>query len=807
MSWAESAGACGAKDDGLGAGPTAARDDAFDERLLRRLCDADAPIVYFPVRHHSPAAGRLVRKLIEERRPAAVLIEGPSDYNAEWSELLLEHELPIAIYSYFRDAAGERRGAYYPFSEYSPEWQALRGAAELAIPAQFIDLPWADVADLDRATHRYADAELRRGRYVRMLCERLGVEDFDDLWDKLIEAEEALSLETYLRRVHRLCWHTRAWEQEVSAADRRREAFMAEQIAAARLRWDGPLLVVTGGFHSSALAARLEGFAGCPGVGVDEAAAGAVHGAGAAEERGIALTGYSYERLDSLTGYDAGLPNPGFYEHVWRQANESGGYEHQSLLRRVVEELRGRKQPVSTADLIAVETTARALAALRGRRRVWRRDLIDGATSALVKDELEYGVRSPLVDAVHAILRGRRRGRLAADAKLPPLVVDLRRRLEAAELEPGRGARTVSLDLLSPSDREKSRLLHGLAVLKIAGFRRTAGTDFLARGDLTRLWEEWRTAWSPEFEATSIEAARYGTSLAEAVSARLTELAAVDQRSAVAAAALLVQAAQAGVETLSPSLLERLETLIRQESEFVAASRALGHLLFLFAYDEAFGTAQLPRVGALLRETFRRCLWLLDGLGQTTTGAKELLEALRTLLETHERAGDVLDGGGDELAQVLLRTEADPRKSPPVRGAAVGMLWTMGRADAERVFEQLRLFARPEHLGDFLTGLFALAREVVQRHPGLVQSIDRALLEFAPEEFRETLPALRLSFTYFTPREKHHMLTTLFQSLGMARSQPLAALAVDERTAADALAFEERVFAAVRRYGLAGDAS
>ena len=30
------------------------------------------------------------------------------------------------------------------------------------------------------------------GDYVRALCDRLGVEDFDDLWDKLIEAEEQL---------------------------------------------------------------------------------------------------------------------------------------------------------------------------------------------------------------------------------------------------------------------------------------------------------------------------------------------------------------------------------------------------------------------------------------------------------------------------------------------------------------------------------------------------------------------------------------------------------------------------------------
>src|SRR5262245_26661578 len=89
--------------------------ESAGEDLLRRLCDVSAPVVFFPVRHHSPAAGRLQAELIAELRPAAVLIEGPSDYNPDFAELLLAHELPIAIYSYFQDAAAERRGAYYPF--------------------------------------------------------------------------------------------------------------------------------------------------------------------------------------------------------------------------------------------------------------------------------------------------------------------------------------------------------------------------------------------------------------------------------------------------------------------------------------------------------------------------------------------------------------------------------------------------------------------------------------------------------------------------------------------------------------------
>src|SRR5205823_10545374 len=77
------------------------------------------------------------------------------------------------------------------------------------------------------------------------------------------------------------------------------------------------------------------------------------------EERGIALTPYSFERLDSLTGYEAGMPNPGFYQQVWQDRQAGKADTHHTVLARVAERLRQRNQAVSAADLIAAEATAR----------------------------------------------------------------------------------------------------------------------------------------------------------------------------------------------------------------------------------------------------------------------------------------------------------------------------------------------------------------------------------------------------------------------------------------------------------------
>ncbi|NJL20356.1 MAG: ChaN family lipoprotein [Leptolyngbyaceae cyanobacterium SM1_3_5] len=351
------------------------------------VCQINAPVVFFPVRHHSPACARLVRQLVLEIRPATILIEGPSDFNDRLFELTLPHQLPIAIYSYIRLPDGKRRGAFYPFCIYSPEWQAIQIAQELTIPVQFIDLPWAEVATENTPIHRYADAELKQSSYVANLCEKLGVEDFDTLWDTLFEIDRLSPLQ-YLDRCHHFCFHIRSTDAQTSETDLRREAFMAEQIRTAIKSHFGQILVVTGGFHSYALYEQICLNCSCISNILPPIDSSSI-------DRGLALTPYSYARLDSLTGYESGMPNPGFYHAVWQQRSTGEKSIFRLLLAQVAKDLRQREQTVSSADLIAVETMGRGLATLRGHAEVWRQDLIDGIIGALVKEELEYGCTHP----------------------------------------------------------------------------------------------------------------------------------------------------------------------------------------------------------------------------------------------------------------------------------------------------------------------------------------------------------------------------------------------------------------------------
>ncbi len=506
---------------------------------LSRLCQLSEPVVFFPVRHHSPACARLVDVLAARLQPKAILVEGPTDFNDSISELGRPHELPIAIYSYVRLGGHLRRGAFYPFCVYSPEWRAFEAGRRLGVPARFIDLPFSDRALRTDARHLYADTQERRGTYFEELAREIGVEGFDNLWDTLFEIDAALDVERYLERAHRLMYCARVADARlVTWSDQRREQFMAERIREAQHEFGGPLLVVTGGFHSYALFARLHGLAfeeavPDPPADPDEPPV---------TERGIALTPYSYERLDALKGYDAGMPNPGFYHRVWVDRASP----HGAMLARACTLLRAHKQAVSTADLIAVETMARGLANLRGHAAVWRQDLLDGVIAAAIKDELSTGGRHPFLDAVYEALRGDQRGRLAAETALPPIVAAIEARIAEHGLAPNREARTLTLELQRPADLAQARVLHQLAILRIAGFSLATAAPIARPGDTSALVERWRLEWSPEYHANCIEAALYGGTLAEASRARLAELAAAAERSASGAAGLLLESCLMG---------------------------------------------------------------------------------------------------------------------------------------------------------------------------------------------------------------------------------------------------------------------
>src|SRR5215469_5556523 len=125
-------------------------------------------ISIFGVRHHGPGCARSLRAALEELEPDIVLVEGPPE--AQGVLLLLTSETmqpPVALLIYAPDAP--QHAVYYPFAQFSPEWQALRYALKHGIPARFIDLPQA--IQLAQAMEAAEKAQKEQGKQVAPLDE------------------------------------------------------------------------------------------------------------------------------------------------------------------------------------------------------------------------------------------------------------------------------------------------------------------------------------------------------------------------------------------------------------------------------------------------------------------------------------------------------------------------------------------------------------------------------------------------------------------------------------------------------------
>ncbi|WP_345152178.1 DUF5682 family protein [Nonomuraea rubra] len=109
----------------------------------------------------------------------------------------------------------------------------------------------------------------------------------------------------------------------------------------------------------------------------------------------------------------------------------------------------------------------------------------------------------------------------------------------------------------------------------------------------------------------------------------------------------------------------------------------------------------------------------------------------------------------------------------------------------------------PATAGDWLAGLFALAREEVLHADGMLELLDELVAALTEDDFLVALPALRQAFGFFPPRERHLIATRLVERrAGGGSGWDLMRLDAAPELVAAGMALDERVEAALRREGL-----
>lgn len=716
-------------------------------------------IAYFGIRHHGPGSADSLVQALQDLNPVAVLIEGPIDAS-ELLPMLARPEMqpPVALLCYPKEDPAST--SFWPFAEFSPEYQAVLWAVGNKATLQFIDLPSsarfttaaiggaedADATEAIQAPENGDAAPLPRDP-IAMLAHAAGYEDGESWWSDIIEQNPEPG--PVFAAIADAMTTLRDGEGPIAQLEAKREAHMRLEIAAARKEFDGPIAVVCGAWHVPALQTThtqkndqvlIKGIA--------------------RRKTTMTWAPWTGPRLALEYGYGAGVVAPGWCKHLWRTR---GRRDAATLwLATIAAVLRAKGHLISTASLIEAERLARTLAAIRERPKPGFEELRDAAIAALFNGEaLLWG----LVEA--ELLLGSDVGEIPPDTPLAPLIEDLQRNQRAARLKPEALERELSVDLRSESGLFRSTLLHRLNVLGVHWGRLTdAGRS---RGTFR---ERWTLAWEPEYAVRLVENLIYGPTIEKAANGRLIQM--INAAATLDTLAALVQnAITANLSEASTAGLTALEARAARSSECLEILASVPPLADIVRYGEARKT-QTDRLSGLMERL------IVEGAIALPYAARDLDEqAAATLVGAMRKANeairlvepgqDVLDGWRNGLAAVL---EAS-RSTALLAGCAAHLLYEAGRLSAEAAAGLLGRRLSPgtpvTDAAGFFEGFFSTAGQRLIYDEGLGGAVDGWLRSLDEDAFIAHLPLLRRVFSNLDSMERRRLIEAV---LGRAARLP-----------------------------------
>jgi hypothetical protein len=437
---------------------------------------------------------------MEQLQPDIVLVEGPPE-----GERLLPWVLhaqmkpPVAMLMYVPQDT--RHAVFYPFTVFSPEWQAMHYALQKNIPVRFIDLPLAykfgralqpEEERIVVSEGKNTSARCGHQHPLDYLASLDGFDDEDEWWEQLVERRHG-ALEAF-EAIAEAMAALRADEAE-DEEDLLREAFMRKAIRKAEDEDYQCIVVVCGAWHVPALQNR-------PPAKSDEALMKKLPKA-AVEATWIPWTN---ERLGLESGYGAGIKSPGWYEHVWNHNDREGIH----WLVKTAQIFRTHRMDVSTAHVQETVRLSSALASLRGLSQPGLKEFKEAIQSVMC-----MGEALPLQLIERDLWVGNQLGEIPEGAPQTPLQRDFEACQKKLRLKPKQEPHTLVLDLREAYDLQKSVFLHRLQVL---------GLDWATLSDLEgkgTFKEAWNLEWNPEMMIRLVENAIWGNTVEEAAAAFL----------------------------------------------------------------------------------------------------------------------------------------------------------------------------------------------------------------------------------------------------------------------------------------------
>jgi hypothetical protein len=740
----------------------------------------------FGIRHHGPGSARSVQAALEALQPDVVLVEGPPDAH-EVLPLLAHEQMqpPVALLIYAPEQP--QQAVYYPFVEYSPEWQAIRYALDGKIPVRFMDLPITHQMKIvppldDKALQEMQektepvvpeekaddqstsitetpldDSEEEpaipaidpRRDPLRWIAEAAGYNDSERWWEDMVEhrADTSDVFAAILEAMTALREEVEKWEIDNPAVDhfgldpvveKQREAWMRQSIRAAQKEGFQKIAVVCGAWHAPALQSTLNDKKGAK--------------EDAALLKGLSKTKvaatwvpWTNGRMCTASGYGAGIESPGWYSHLWN----SRDLVAPRWLAKVASLLREQDLDASSAHVIEAVRLAEALASMRGRPLPGLPELNEAVQSILC-----FGNDIPLRLIRDKLIVGEALGTVPEEAPSVPLQQDLAREQKRLRLAPEATQKVLDLDLRKPNDLNRSYLLHRLNLIGVPW-----GAIERSGGGKGTFHELWRVQWQPEFAVRLIEAGIWGNTVSEATTARTRDLA--DKATDLPPLTTLLDSVLlANLPAASEHVMQRLESAAATTSDVTHLMDALPPLSQVLRYGNVRQTDNQMVAHIVDGLVARICIGVLPATSSLNDEAAqsmlEKINAVTTAIALNQQA-EHTQSWHNTLRELASRTTLHGL----LAGRSVRILLDAGALEtvdaARRMSLALSTADDPAQAAAWVEGFLKGSAAFLLHDERLWQVLDDWVTDLNPETFEQLLPLLRRTFSTFSPPERRQM--------------------------------------------------
>lgn len=703
------------------------------------------------IRHHGPGSAKNVKAFLEELKPDIVLIEGPPEADGilSWTD---DEELkpPVAILSYQPD--NPQRSVFYPFAEFSPEWQAIRYARQNKLHARFFDLPISnqlaiekekqepekkeedltDPVHLNSATAEPEEEVRIKADPISYLAEAAGYQDGENWWEQMFEHRQ--NGEQVFDAVREAMQSLRdTLPQREDRVEQLREAHMRKMIRQAEKEMFDNIAVVCGAWHVPALVNMPkqkddnELLKNLPKVKVE-----------------CTWIPWTYGRLSYTSGYGAGINSPGWYEHLWKHPADDGT----RWMAKVAQLFRKNGMDTSVAHVIEAVRLAESLASLRSFSKAGLEELNEATLSVLCNGE---NVLLKLIN--DELVVSNKLGEVPASIPKPPLQVDIEKLQKKLRIPASADYKDYTLDLRKDTDLERSVLLHRLQLL---GIQWGQQSQVSGKGTFK---EQWRLQWDPEFSVTIIEKGGWGNTVEEAASRFIVNKA--------KEATALVQVSEMLRQTLPAELHAAVEVLIEQVNNLAAASgdviqlmEAVPPLVSVSRYGNVRKTDAELVTNILEGMITRICVSLPNAVTAVDeAAAQKLLDLMYQLND----AVNVLTQPAitDEWQQALKIISGNQNASPVVAGYAVRLLFDYKILEGDELVKtfsfRMSRTNPPDMSAAWLEGFLKGSGTILLIDNDLWNVINNWVNGLDEEIFIQVLPLLRRTFSNFSQPERRKL--------------------------------------------------